>query len=117
MYPIYRRLKTGGAAVKTSGSAGGASSDTFASWEKNRKIAALLAFLLGGIGAHKFYMGSWGWAIVYAVVSIGAVSAEFPELLFAIGVLLIVEAIMYIRMTDEAFAEKYPLKTQAPFRW
>jgi ribosomal protein L40E len=29
---------------------------------KNKVSAALLAFFLGGIGGHKFYLGKWGWA-------------------------------------------------------
>ncbi len=28
-------------------------------------IAFILCFFLGGLGAHKFYEGRWGWGIVY----------------------------------------------------
>lgn len=26
---------------------------------KNRYVAAILAFFLGGLGVHKFYLGKW----------------------------------------------------------
>lgn len=32
---------------------------------KTKLAATLLALFLGGIGIHKFYMGSWGWGLVY----------------------------------------------------
>lgn len=32
---------------------------------RNRTTAALFAIFLGGIGAHKFYLGRVGWGIVY----------------------------------------------------
>lgn len=34
---------------------------------KNKNSAAVLAFVLGGVGVHKFYLGETGWGIVYAV--------------------------------------------------
>ena len=32
---------------------------------KSKAAATLWGAFLGGLGAHKFYMGSWGWGIVY----------------------------------------------------
>lgn len=32
---------------------------------KNRSVAILLAFFLGGFGAHKFYLGQTVWGILY----------------------------------------------------
>jgi TM2 domain-containing membrane protein YozV len=32
---------------------------------KNRIIAAFLAFFLGGLGLHKFYLGQIGWGVFY----------------------------------------------------
>lgn len=37
----------------------------FAKSPKNKWIAVLLAFFLGGLGIHKFYLGKTGWGIVY----------------------------------------------------
>jgi TM2 domain-containing membrane protein YozV len=36
---------------------------------KDKNIAALLAFFLGSVGAHKFYLGQIGWGIVYLLFS------------------------------------------------
>ena len=34
---------------------------------KDRKIAAVLAFFLGGLGVHKFYLGQIIWGVVYLI--------------------------------------------------
>lgn len=36
---------------------------------KNRITAAILAFLFGGLGIHKFYLGKAFWGIMYLVFS------------------------------------------------
>ena len=62
------------------------------------KIAAgLFALLLGGIGIHKFYLGRIGWGIVYILFC-----WTFIPTLIAF-----VEGIVYLTMSDEAFARKY----------
>ena len=63
----------------------------------NRVAAALLAFFLGGFGIHKFYLGKWGWGLVYLLLcwTFIPVVASF------------VEGIIYLTMTDTAFFEKY----------
>jgi len=95
-----------GSAIKTTaspqtigGSAGGAS--------KSKITAGLLAILIGGLGAHKFYMGSWGWGIIFLVLCWTYIPA----------IIALIEGIIYLTKSDEAFAEKYPPETQAPFRW
>ncbi len=70
---------------------------TVNSRDRNRVVAALLAILLGGIGIHKFYLGSTGWGIVYLLF--------FWTLIPAFVALI--EGIIYLTMTDEAFQEKY----------
>jgi TM2 domain-containing membrane protein YozV len=37
--------------------------------KKNSTLAVILALFLGGLGAHKFYMGQIGWGIVYIIFS------------------------------------------------
>ena len=64
---------------------------------KSKITAVLLAFFLGGIGAHKFYLGSIGLGILYL-------------LFFWTGIPLIIaliEGIVYLRMSEEAFKAKY----------
>ena len=64
---------------------------------KSRIAAALFAILLGGIGVHKFYLGRIGVGILYLVFC----WTWIPAL---VG---LVEGIIYLTMTDEAFAAKY----------
>jgi hypothetical protein len=65
--------------------------------QKSRIAAALLAFFLGGFGVHKFYLGR--------------VAAGFLYLLFfwtfIPAIIAFIEFIIYLTMSDEAFAEKY----------
>ena len=34
---------------------------------RNKLVVALLAFFLGGLGAHKFYLGQTGWGFLYLI--------------------------------------------------
>ncbi len=59
--------------------------------------AGLFALLLGGVGVHKFYLGRVGWGIVYLLFCWTFIPA----------VLGLIEGIIYITMSDQAFAQKY----------
>lgn len=63
----------------------------------NRTTAAWLAILLGGVGAHKFYLGKPLIGLLYLVF----VWAYVPAI---VG---LIEGIMYLSMSDEKFVEKY----------
>ena len=64
---------------------------------KSRGTAAVLAILLGDIGAHKFYLGKPGMGILYLLFFWTTIP----------GIIGIVEGILYLSMGDEKFAEKY----------
>lgn len=64
---------------------------------KNKNAAALLALLLGGVGAHKFYLGKWVQGIFYILFCFTFVPA----------VIALVEAIVLFTMSEAAFQEKY----------
>lgn len=64
---------------------------------KNRVVAALLAFFLGGIGAHQFYLGRIGMGILYL--------AFFWT--FIPGIVAVFEGIFFLISSDEAFDRKY----------
>jgi TM2 domain-containing membrane protein YozV/ribosomal protein L40E len=64
---------------------------------KTRLAAALFAILLGTLGIHKFYLGRMVWGIVYILFC----WTGLPTLAG------LIEGIIYLTMTDEAFAKKY----------
>jgi TM2 domain-containing membrane protein YozV len=64
---------------------------------KNRVAAAFLALMLGGVGAHKFYLGEVGLGILYLLFCWTFIPA-------LIG---LIEGLTYLFMSDERFARKY----------
>lgn len=65
--------------------------------EKNRVTAALFAFFVGGLGAHKFYLGQTKMGIVYVL---------FCWTLIPM-ILGLVEGIIYLTKSDAEFERKY----------
>lgn len=65
---------------------------------KSRITAAILAFLLGGLGVHKFYLGKVGQGLLYLLFCWTFIPA----------MVAFVEFIMYLVWSDEQFAAKYP---------
>lgn len=64
---------------------------------KSKTTAVVLALLLGGLGAHKFYLGQTLQGILYLVFC-----WTFIPLIVSV-----VDIIMYLTMSDQAFQEKY----------
>jgi hypothetical protein len=64
---------------------------------KSKVAAGVLGIILGGIGAHKFYLGNIGMGILYLVFS----WTFIPSL---VG---FIEGILYLTMSDAEFARKY----------
>ncbi|MEX1134983.1 MAG: TM2 domain-containing protein [Acidimicrobiia bacterium] len=64
---------------------------------KSRIAAALLAIFLGAFGIHKFYSNQAGMGVLYLLFFWTAIPA-------LIG---FIEGIIYLCMSDEAFAHKY----------
>ena len=64
---------------------------------KSRAIAAALALFLGGIGAHKFYLGRIGMGFLYL----------FFCWTFIPAFIALIEFLVYLFMDSEKFAEKY----------
>ncbi|HAV3169933.1 NINE protein [Acinetobacter baumannii] len=65
--------------------------------QKSKVVAGVFALLLGGFGAHKFYLGKIGQGILYLIFCwtfIPAIIAFF-------------EGIIYLCTSDEDFANKY----------
>lgn len=64
---------------------------------KSKVTAGILALLLGGIGAHKFYLGKPGLGILYLIFC----WAWIPS------IVAFIEGIIYLSMDEKSFAEKY----------
>lgn len=65
--------------------------------QKSRVVAALLAFFVGGLGVHKFYLGRIGWGVVYLLFFWTFIPA----------IIAFIEFIIYLFTSDEDFAKKY----------
>jgi TM2 domain-containing membrane protein YozV/RNA polymerase subunit RPABC4/transcription elongation factor Spt4 len=74
-----------------------ASSGISAGGRKERVVAALMAFFLGGIGGHKFYLGQIGMGILYLLFCWTFIPA----------IIALIEGIIYLTMSDADFAHKY----------
>lgn len=64
---------------------------------KSKTTAGVLAILLGGFGAHKFYLGRWGWGIIYLLFCWTYIPA----------IIGFIEGIMYLASSPNNFARKH----------
>ncbi|MRX50597.1 NINE protein [Paracoccus sp. S-4012] len=73
---------------------------------KSRITAGLLAIFLGSLGIHKFYLGYNGAGAVMALATLfGWLFFFVPT--WIVGIIAIVEGILYLLRTDEEFHEAY----------
>lgn len=80
--------------------------------------AGLLAIFLGGLGIHKFYLGftgpglvylltnTIGWAVTWALMGI-------PNII--LGIMALIEGIIYLTQTDEDFERNYVINKKQWF--
>ena len=64
---------------------------------KSKTTAGILAILLGGIGVHKFYLGRWGWGLIYLLFC----WTYIP------GLVGLIEGIVYLVSNPDDFARKH----------
>jgi TM2 domain-containing membrane protein YozV len=64
---------------------------------KSKGTAIVLALLLGGLGAHKFYLGHPGWGVLYILFC----------WTFVPSIIALIEAILYALTSDHDFHRKY----------
>ena len=74
----------------------------------DKKVAAgVLAILLGGLGVHKFYLGYTTAGIVMLVVSIALGIFTCGSGIGLMGLVGLIEGIIYLTKTDEEFVATY----------
>jgi TM2 domain-containing membrane protein YozV/cold shock CspA family protein len=73
--------------------------------EKNRIVAAVLAFFLGSFGVHKFYLGKTGAGLIMLAMGTIGWILVLPGL--AALVIAFLEFIVYLIKTDQQFYEDY----------
>ena len=69
--------------------------------DRNRFIAALLAFFFGVFGLHRFYLGRTGSAIAMLVLSVTVVG------LIVSAPWALIDTIRYLMMSDREFTHRY----------
>lgn len=73
--------------------------------QKSKVVAGLLGIFLGGLGVHKFYLGYTQAGIIMLLVTlIGAIVVVGP---LAMGIIGLIEGIIYLTKSDQVFYETY----------
>jgi TM2 domain-containing membrane protein YozV len=75
--------------------------------DKNKIAAGLLGIFLGAFGVHKFYLGRTNPAVVMLVVSLVGAIVTLGIATAIMGIIGLVEGIIYLTKTDEQFYEEY----------
>jgi TM2 domain-containing membrane protein YozV len=69
--------------------------------DRNKLVAALLAFFLGTLGIHRFYLGRTGSGITMLVLSCTVIG------LILTAPWALIDMVRYLVMPDDAFAHRY----------
>ncbi|NOR56328.1 MAG: NINE protein [Sulfurovum sp.] len=80
--------------------------DKVVSQDKNKIVAGLLAFFLGALGIHKFYLGCNKAGIIMLLCFFPGMFL-FGIPLIIVGIIAFVEFIIYIVKSDDEFQETY----------
>jgi TM2 domain-containing membrane protein YozV len=85
---------------------------------KDKMVAGLLAIFLGSLGIHKFYLGFTGPGLVYLLVNtvgwaVTWIMLGIPNMV--LGVMALIEGIIYLTQSDEEFEQKYVIEQKQWF--
>lgn len=81
--------------------------------QKSKIAAGLLAIFLGALGIHKFYLGYTNQGIIMLLVTILGFLLIFGPIVTSI--IALIEGIIYLTKTDEAFDHIYVQNTRPWF--
>ena len=70
-------------------------------------VAGVLGILLGGLGIHKFYLGYTSAGIIMLVVSIALGAFTCGSGIGIMGLVGLIEGIIYLTKSDEDFVATY----------
>ena len=73
--------------------------------DKNRYVAAVLAFLFGCLGLHKFYLGKTTAGIIMLIAGTAGWLLVIPGMVCAF--IAFIETIIYLVKSDQSFYEDY----------
>ena len=86
----------------------------FSLGEKNKWVAALLAFIVGGLGIHKFYLGKnrAGFIMLFVFLA-GIILAAIPTII--VSIVAFVECVIYVVKSEQQFYDDYVVSDRAWF--
>lgn len=76
-----------------------------------KMLAGILGIVLGGFGIHKFILGYQKEGIIMLVISVATCGFGYT----VIGIIGLIEGIMYLTKSDEEFVETYITNKKAWF--
>lgn len=94
---IFMNAGGGGGAAATATTVAPSAAPTAPVGTKSRGVAVALAWLLGGLGAHKFYLGSPLWGVLYLLFC----------WTFIPSIIAFFEGLNYLLMGSANFARRY----------
>jgi TM2 domain-containing membrane protein YozV len=74
---------------------------------EKKVVAGILAILLGGLGIHKFYLGYTTAGIIMLVVSVVAAPLTCGAGYGVMGIIGLIEGIIYLTKPDDQFVATY----------
>ncbi len=83
--------------------------------DSKRVVAGILAIILGCLGVHKFILGYTTEGVIILLISVIGFFITCGLSASAMGVLGLIEGIVYLTKTDEEFIELYQLNKKPWF--